>query len=340
MLSAFYFKHKEKIHRSFLGLVVAKCFQAGNWIFNFLYEHKLLRTKDIGSAIISIGNVSIGGSGKTPFCLFLAKELEKRKIAFSFVSKGYGAKTRIKKPFVLSEGRGPKYDAKKASDEAVLLSHIFPKVPVIVGNDLLQACLIAKPFAPLMIIDDGMQHRKLKKSVEIVILDSIEPFGKQAFFPRGFLRDSLTQLKRADLVVGYSDVETQLRRYTTAPFVQVTKTPINAESIANENIAVFTAIGNPKNLYHTLEEVGAKIVEKQEFLDHSFFDKKELQAFAKRVKAKGAKYLVCTQKDAMKVDKSWDLGLQIFILEIELNIKKHQNTFNEFLNKLAVNYDN
>jgi tetraacyldisaccharide 4'-kinase len=334
MLKQFYLKHKTYLQNSILGTVISKGFEWVNRCYNFLYDHHFFKSHQLDCTIISIGNVSIGGSGKTPFCILLAKALEGRKKSFAFVFKGYGARKKVDPPIVLSIGDGPQYDAQTVSDEAVLVSQKFPNHVFVVGKDRQKACLIAKEHAPILILDDAMQHRKLAKDFEVVILDKQDPFGRKNFFPAGFLRDHLSQLQRAHLVVGYNDIEQELRKWTSAPFVQVAKVAIDTRPIVGKKVAAFTAVANPQSVYETLNKAGALLMDCLELSDHSFFDLKDLEHFSKKAKEQGIELLVCTEKDATKIDSGIILALPVYILKIELNIKKHQDEFDQFLDKL------
>ncbi len=269
------------------GLIVA--------IRNKLYDWKILKTHRVKIPVISIGNVAIGGTGKTPLTLFLAEELAKdRRVAI--VSRGYrGEAERERDPVVVSAGNGPLMSWKRSGDEPYLLAEKLPGVIVIAGRDRVAGARLAQEMgAEVVILDDGMQHRRLARDVEIAVDDG----EARHLFPRGRLRESRGGLERASLVV---DPE----------FIAHCDPPLEGK-----HVGLFCAIGRPERFVRTVETLGAHIVAEQCLPDHDPIDGKALALYATRAKAAGAEMLVCTEKDWVKC--SGELPLPVACVKLQL----------------------
>jgi tetraacyldisaccharide 4'-kinase len=173
--------------------------------------------------------------------------------------------------------------------------------------------------ADILLLDDGMQHRRLHRDKEIVVMRADDLFGGSRFLPRGFLRDAPQRLSCADhiLITGPSDptIAEKLRPYTSAPITGMGITTHNSHEFSSKKVAAFCAIADPKKFYDTLKTHGCEILETLEKPDHRPFTQEELQSLANR--AKGASLLVCTEKDAVKLPKN--LHLPIIPVKISLN---------------------
>lgn len=262
---------------------------------NKLYDWKIFKAHRVEIPVISVGNVAIGGTGKTPLTLYLAEELSKdRRVAI--VSRGYrGEVEREKRPSVISAGDGPLTSWKRSGDEPYLLAKKLPGVIVIAGRDRVAGARLAEEMgAEVVILDDGMQHRRLARDVEIAVDDG----EARRLFPRGRLRESRGGLARADLVV---DPE----------FIAHCEPPLKGKSVG-----LFCAIGRPERFVRTVETLGAHIVAEKCLPDHDPIDAGALALYATRAKAAGAELLVCTEKDWMKC--SGKLPLPVACVKLQL----------------------
>jgi len=291
-----------------------------SWLYRFavrirhyLYDKKCLTKKFAPLPVVSIGNVVAGGAGKTQVALFLAEQLsDKARIAI--LSRGYlGDAEHAKHPLVVDI---KKHSAKACGDEPWLLAERLKKAWIIVNKNRFKSSLRAKQLgADLLVLDDGMQHRKLHRDFEIVVIDGNHPLNGGTFLPKGNLREELSQLKRADLLFfmgkPQQELQTTLSSYTLAPSVvasvrvseikQLDGTPI--DSLKGLSVGLFCGIGNPQRFVKTIEELGSNVVESHFSSDHKLMKPKDLLAFATRAKAKGAKWLLCTEKDKVKLSK-------------------------------------
>ncbi len=297
---------------------------------NLSYDLGLPQTK-LPIPVISIGNIVAGGTGKTPCTLFLAQQFSPKQVAI--LSRGY--KRKKKTPLEI-EADTPYEDC---GDEPRLLKDKLPNCRVYVAKNRASSGLLAvKEGAEILLLDDGMQHRKLYRSYDLVVVDAEDPFGKGHFLPRGYLRDSPKRLKKARLIFlfgirdehHFQEVERHLRPYTEAPLVAMQKTIENRVELSSKKVASFCAIASPHRFEKSIKSLGCDIVGQWEKPDHDPFFVEELQQFANRAKSKGAECLVCTEKDAVKLPKDLMLGLPLIPMRIALKPyigKHHLDTF-------------
>ncbi|HNA61547.1 MAG TPA: tetraacyldisaccharide 4'-kinase [Rhabdochlamydiaceae bacterium] len=310
--------------KSFLH-ILSYLYQGGVSFRNFAYDHRILKSKDAGIPVISIGNIVAGGSGKTPVVKFLASELL-QNFHVAILSRGYQSKSE-KMNFQITV----KSKVAECGDEPFWLAKQLPKAQVWVGKDrFISAQKAKKQGAQLIILDDGMQHRQLKRDFEIVVVDGTDPWGRGFFLPRGFLRDAPSRLKIADLVVvteALQGVEEELKKYTKAPMITVRVKPM--VSLQGKRVAVFCAIGNPDRFLKTIKEAGGEVVASFFKPDHAFFTARELEQYAGRCKAD---LLVCTEKDFVKLPSSFKMP--IFALPTQLEICQGRDIWDQLLQKV------
>jgi tetraacyldisaccharide 4'-kinase len=309
-------------------------FHAGVMLKNFAYDAGLLEPVRAALPVVSIGNIVAGGTGKTPFVLFLAKELLKIcKVAI--ISRGYRSQTEKTKEVVQVQSSSCPM---QCGDEPLFLARKLEEAPVFVGKRRKAAAqLAAAQGAKIILLDDGMQHRKLFRDVEIVVLDGSDLFGKGFYLPRGFLRDSPKRLKEADyLVVNgmQKGCQEALQKWSKAPLIGVQTFLANGDEIRGKKVGLFCAIARPARFVKSVQEAGAEVVETLTALDHSRITEQELQEFGARCKTKGAECLVCTEKDGVKYSLALDLSLPVIILQAELKIVFGQDNFSKLMEQI------
>ncbi len=303
---------------------------------NAAYDRGIFSSHTVEIPIISVGNIVAGGTGKTPLILKLAEHFSDQPVAV--LSRGYrSAAERSKAPIFLSRGHGPLYGPEQCGDEPFLISSRLPKVLVIVGRDRIQAAhMAAEAGAKLILLDDGMQHRRLKRDLEIVVVDANDPFGLNYLLPRGFLREGLKGLQRAHMVVlnhvkndeSFALLQHQLRQYTDAQVVgtQVQVTAIQTlhgqpvKNLRGKKVALFCGIAKPEKFRATVEDQGALIIDELATADHHLLPPKALVAFSERSRQRGAEMLLCTEKDKVKLPDSVDTSLPIAWVKVDLTI--------------------
>ncbi|MES2273218.1 MAG: tetraacyldisaccharide 4'-kinase [Chlamydiota bacterium] len=288
---------------------------------NRLYDKRILPIHSVPCTVVSIGNIVAGGTGKTPLVHLLAKQFLSRKVAI--LIRGYGV----------------------IADEALLLARRLPFLKVYVGKD--RAAAARKALGDgmeLLILDDGFQHRRLHRDFDLVILRGGDPFGKGHYLPWGFLRDSPKRLSGVDAIFAQGVCSALLN--TPHITLEPTVTRIldfqekEIETIFEWQVGVFCGIGNPESFKKTIRDLGGKVVDTWILADHAPADTKALQKFSLHCKSLGAKALVCTEKDFVKLSVNTSLSLPILFLEIELRIAEGHLLWQKLIEKIDQRIDN
>lgn len=332
-----------------------------SWIFQFIstarnwvFDHGWVRCYSPPiPVVISIGNIVAGGTGKTPVTLLLAREFY-NAVPIAILSRGYRSQAeKMAVPVVLSRGQGPMHPASYCGDEPFMIAQNLPKAFIFVGKDRHKASnMAAKAGAQLLLLDDGMQHRRLARDFEVVVMDARDPFGQGYFLPRGFLRESLSSLSRADLIVlnhvadhnSFIAIRQQIAHYTTAPVVA---TQIQVEgvfdmagqqalSIKEKTVGVFCGIAHPDYFVATVEGEGAKIVTNYYIPDHMEYDPDALALFAQQSKDQGAEVLICTEKDRVKLVESLELALPVLYIKMQLKFVEGKAQWDSFIQRAKI----
>lgn len=301
--------------------------------------------------VISIGNIVLGGTGKTPVTLLLAGEFY-NDFLIGILSRGYRSLAeKLAVPVILCKGEGPQQTALFCGDEPFLLAENLPKAYVIVGRNRHKASdMAAKAGVQLILLDDGMQHRHLARDLEVVVMDMYDPYGQGHYFPRGLLREGVSSLRRAHLIIlnhvtskeEFIKMKEDLSQYTQAIVVgtkmQVTEIKSLKDNkllnLKGKKVGLFCGIAHPEYFRRTVEDLGGEIVDDIIAPDHQKFEAAELLAFAEGCKEKGAELLICTEKDKVKIDTELKLPLPIAWIKMRLNIVEGQDEWNTLMNKI------
>lgn len=302
------------------GLVVASR--------NAAYDRGLLPVHRAPVPVVSVGNLTLGGTGKTPLVAWLARELATRGLDAAIVSRGYGA----------SGGT--------TSDEAAELAVVLPGVRHIADRDRVAAAgAAAAAGADIVVLDDGFQHRRLARTVDIVTIDATDPWGSNRLFPRGLLRERISGLSRADAVVltRASSVDADRRATirtaadrachgrSPAVWVEADHLPLQLRSsagqtfplapMAGRRVAAFAGIGNPAAFRTAVAGLAAACLGFRPFPDHHAYTEEDLQSVGAWAAACGAEWVLTTLKDLVKVNREHLAGLPLFAVEIALQIQ-------------------
>lgn len=256
--------------------------------------------------VVSVGNLTLGGTGKTPMVQWIARWLRARGRRVTLVSRGYGAQ------------------AGAVSDEALELEQNLPDVPHVENPDRVAAARLAveELGCQIIVLDDAFQHRRIHRDLDVVMLDALEPFGFGHVFPRGTLREPLRGLRRAHLVVlSRADLlepnqrarirETVARCAPEAAWAEVMHAPQrllcsngatqSLDTLRDQPVAAFCGIGNPAGFRHTLERCGCRAVDFREFPDHHRYGRADVESLADWADQLDVAALVCTHKDLVKL---------------------------------------
>lgn len=292
------------------------------WILkyrHFAYDRGWFSTYSSGTLTISVGNITVGGTGKTPFVAFLTKNLEAyAKVAI--LTRGFRSETeKTKKSLHLIKGKG--ISPGVCGDEPLWLAE-NTNASIWVGRDRYQsACRARDEGATCLILEDGFQHRRLKRNDEVVLVDAQDPFSSEKLLPYGRLRDLPERLACADLIIAtrtknfnqYRKIKKALVRYTRAPVVAMQTLIVAKPEWRGERWGVFCGIAQPQYFLEDIRSCGVKIVGVEILLDHEPVELPLLKQFMKRCASQGATKIVCTEKDAVK----WPRGIEQLPLPVE-----------------------
>jgi tetraacyldisaccharide 4'-kinase len=279
---------------------------------NWRFDQGHAATFTAGVPVISVGNLTLGGTGKTPMVEWLARWLRDRGVRVALVSRGYGAKPGSR------------------NDEALELEQKLPGVPHLQDPDRVAAAreAVERFNAHVVLLDDGFQHRRLRRDVDIVLLDALEPFGHGHVFPRGLLREPVSGLRRADVVclsradliapAEWQAIRREVERFAPhADWLEAAHAPhalrtaageeLALGSLSGRRIAAFCGLGNPKGFRRTLEKLNYAVAAFHEFPDHHAYTDEDLRHLAGSVQRHRTEALVCTHKDLVKISAA-DLG--------------------------------
>lgn len=306
-----------------------------------LYGNGLLRSEQLPVRVISIGGITVGGAGKTPLVRHLARWLVERGQRVVILSRGYGRQGQG--VAIVSDGSAVHLDWQSAGDEPFLLASTLPGVPVIVGADRTAAGRVAiqELGATVLLLDDGFQHRRLARDRDIVVLDSTNPFGNGRLLPAGPLREPVTALRRAHAIVltrvdqgeALDPFHEQVQKLNPAACItELMYRPSGVRSLTDgtvQSIAslhgvpvlALSGIANPRSFEQTLEDAGATLLHRIRFLDHHPFSQHDLRSALRVADQAGARWVVTTEKDAVRLPAGADLS-KITVIEIEVKIVK------------------
>lgn len=295
-----------------LSFLLSQGFRAAIALRHFAYD-QFLKPTQLSIPVISVGNVVVGGTGKTPAVRYLAEFFsQKKKVAI--LSRGY--KRKSKKTVLVKEGMSSEI----SGDEPLWLANKVPDAHVIVGADRVVSAKVAEALkAELILLDDGMQHRRIGRDIEIVTMHVDDLWGGGFYLPHGLLRDNPKRLRFADLILlqgiekeeDYEKVRAVLKKITEAPITVMQSQIENGSEFASQKVGSFCAIAKPKRFEKTLHSLGCTIIEQREKPDHEPFSADELQRLANLSYDKGAHCLVCTEKDAVKLPQTLSTRIPI-----------------------------
>jgi len=330
---------------SLLYLLIGRCRE-------MVYQYGLLGKSVLPCRAICVGNITVGGTGKTPTVELVCRTLLQKGIRVGIISRGYGRRTSTRShldTFVVSDGEKIFASAQVAGDEPVMLAKRLAHVPVLIGKNRYQAGLKAcKKFKiQTVIMDDGFQHLQLARDLNIVVLDGQSPFGNGYGLPVGRLRESPRALKRADIILltkitdneQKNRVLQKIRKYNqTVPVVIGRHTPrdlvsikrdkrISLEALRGKNIVALSGIGDPSYFLTTLMELGAKVTAHMAFPDHHWYSMDEIRPIEHKVSSGKSWGLVTTEKDAVRISQVpqcpvWILRIDMVLMEGERLWKK------------------
>lgn len=340
------FHDDRKLARYVPLLFASFIYRVGINFRNYVYDTGIRHAFRMPCPVISVGNIMVGGTGKTPMVIMLARMLEEHGWKPAVLSRGYGGK-RKGRAAVVSDGHEILMGPREGGDEPVLIGRSLPGVPVIVARDRSHAGRLAvdRFQADVLILDDGFQHRRLARDMDIVLLDAGRPFGNGFLLPRGGLRELPTALRRADVVVMTSTEEEAAPPPDGIPPIPVfrarrrpvalVKGPANETrllaDLAGEKVCAFTGIARPESFRRILEPLCGGIASFLPFPDHHVYTARDVEDIRQARRDSGARILLTTEKDGIKLARFPDFFKDLYLLRIAMEITPSRREFEEHI---------
>ena len=352
-------------------LILSKVFALAVTVRRLLYNVRILRDSTLGVQVIAIGNLTVGGTGKTPVVEKFARELQNQGRTVAILSRGYRSKpppfaSRVVKklllqddktpPRVVSDGKSLLLDSDMAGDEPYMLASNLKDVIVLVDKDRVKAgrYAIEKFGCDTLLLDDGFQYWKLAGRLrDIVLIDSQQPFGNEKLLPRGTLREPPSHLARASTIfITKSDGNSGLLRARiakhnpSAGIIECIHAPLYFEDVftgerhgldllKGQKVASLSGIAQPESFEQSLVKLGAELVYSKRFADHHRFSQQEVLNVVNRSKKRQAASIITTQKDAVRFPKIDRRDLPIFFMRVEIKIISGAKDFNDCVRQIC-----
>lgn len=339
----------------------------------WMYDKRVIRNHALGCLVVSIGNLSCGGTGKTPVVEVFARTLSSQGRRVAILSRGYRSKKRSLgyklmhmfqsqkieiPPKVVSDGKDLLLESDYAGDEPYMLASNLRDVAVLVDKDRVKSGIYAvdRYQTDVIILDDGFQYLMLKPHINIVLVDSTDPFGNGHVLPRGILREPIKNIRRADYIfLTKSDgshklrhLKNFLRRHTRrAEIIECTHRPQYLvelfsggrreplEKLKGAKVAALSAIAAPASFEGFLEQLGAELMLRDHYADHHRYTQQEIIDFVNQAKAAGAEFIVTTEKDAVRIPKLERCDVPIYYLRIQIDILSGQESFDQCISRIC-----
>lgn len=337
----------------------------------WLYRHGLLRPHELGCQVISIGNLTVGGTGKTPIVEVFARTLQKSGRKVAILSRGYKKKEDpffrrlLKKltfehvasePRVVSDGKRLLLDSALSGDEPFMLATNLPEVAVIVDADRVKAgqYAIQKLGCDTLILDDGFQYLNLKHRFDIVLVDRTNPFGNRRLLPRGILREPVRSIRRAGFIFitksngdGAEELKRTLRQYN--PDAEISECRHAAKYLQNVYtgerqhlsflqdlpVAAVSGIASPKGFEDELVRRGARVMYHKRYADHHRYKQQEIIEVINKGLQREARAVVTTEKDAVRFPMLERRDLPVYFLRVEIEMLSGADEFHAWINRIT-----
>ena len=352
----------------FFLLLLSKIYEQITRLRWWLYDQHVFKSYATGCLVISVGNLTVGGTGKTPVVEKIARLLVASGRKVAILSRGYKSKKNKKQSFwrrcwhkltgraedelprVVSDGHNLLLDATVGGDEPLMLARNVPGAVVLVDKDRVKCAEYAvRHFgADTLILDDGYQYFKLKERINLLLIDREHPFGNRFLLPRGTLREPRDFLKRGDLMLitkcdgsETTLLEHQLRHWNQhADILHLVHAPhhlqnamsgerINLDYLQSRKIGAICGIAVPASFKHGIEKLGAEVIYWREYADHHVFTEKEIRNALERTRMRGGYALLMTEKDAVRLPSLDDIDIPILFLRVEIESLDKEKGFEQ-----------
>ena len=347
---------------------------AYRWVVQFrlyLYRTGVVRRFPLGCQVISVGNVTVGGTGKTPMVEMLARELSREGRKVAILSRGYRKKekTALQKlgdvfkggashtpPRIVSDGRRLLLDSEMSGDEPYMLATNLPDVVVLVDKDRVKSGRYAvRHFGcDTLLLDDGFQYQKLLHRLDLVLVDRTNPFGNGNVLPRGFLREPARNIARAKFIcitkARHGDTDELRRRIRElnpgAGIMECNHEPcalVGAfsrehhplEQLRGMKVVALSGIASPQSFEKSLEELGATLLKRRRYADHHRFSQQEVIDIVNEAQSLGADAVVTTEKDAVRMTRIDRCAVPVYYVRIEVRFASGEEEFRRCISHIT-----
>lgn len=347
-----------------LSRVYARLVRLRLWMF----RKRVFRDHDLGCMVISIGNLTVGGTGKTPVVEMFARALQAHGRNVAVLSRGYKSqKVKRKKtifgkappeppPRVVSDGNELLLDSLHAGDEPYMLAANLPGVPVVVDKNRVKGGRHALRHLDVdtLLLDDGLQYARMRRRIDVVLVDRTAPFGNEHLLPRGTLREPPANLRRASYILltkcngePNDAIIARMRKYNrTAEIIECTHRPrylqhlVTGERLAlgelqDKYVGAISGIAVPEGFERGLAKLGAKVEVVERYADHHRFAEKEVTGFLDRCLRRDLHMVVTTEKDAVRFPPLPRLDIPVYFLRIEIDILNGKEHFDACIRRIC-----
>ena len=329
------------------------------------YQQKLLPSRQLPCKVISVGNITVGGTGKTPMTILVAEKLKQAGYSVTILSRGYKGHAE-NYGGIVSDGRKIYMDSEQSGDEPYLIAWRLSNIPVIVGKNRFAAGMMAvSKFKPdVIVLDDGFQHLKLNRNIDLVLLDYRNPFGNSHLLPRGTLREPISSLARSTVCIltryspGDNEVEPSslaalkkvlpgcpLFKSSHLPYCYKIKTqdaftspgfsdfltPNDVDEIRNKKVFAFSGIARNDDFRQTVIDFGFNATGFLEFPDHHNYTRQDLDFILDSARNAGARLLITTEKDHVRIARKKALPLDLIVVGVKITFGEKQQDFIDFI---------
>lgn len=307
---------------------------------NWFYDHHWFTVHTAAVPVVSVGNLSVGGTGKTPCIEYIARYYRQRDLRVAIVSRGYGA-------------------VDDRNDESLVLEENLPDVPHLQHPDRVAAaeCAVEELDTQIIVLDDGFQHRRLHRDLDIVLVDATRPPTRDMIFPRGTLREPLSTLKRSDCIIitRCDQITTQqlndlrhelMRKFSNKPIVLAVHRAVSLrcgtarsplDALKGRPIVAFCGLARPESFRHTLRQLGAELLDCRIYPDHYSYSHSDVDCLKKWAAGTPKDtWIITTQKDWVKLRLDQLEDKRLWVLEIQFEIIEGSNIFHTLLDRVPL----
>lgn len=364
--------------RGFRAWVMCCLLRMVSWVFLlivkirlFLFRRRIKRVEYLATQVISVGNITAGGTGKTPVVEFLSRTLAERGRQCAILTRGYKSKDldepqqwinrkgevlRKNLPKIASDGHECYLSPLHAGDEPYMLARNLKGVAVLVDKDRIKSGLFAlnELGSDTLILDDGMQYLKLRHEIDIVLVDCGAPFGTGSMLPRGTMREPRASLKRASYIIltksggkPQDELIATIRKYNAVADIIVTDhSPVLLENIytgeqksldylQGKHVACLSGIARPESFENLAAQLGAKVDIKRRYPDHYWFSQTDLNQFEDRCISRAMDFILTTEKDAVRFLYLDHIEVPVYFLRIHIEIFKGQEHWDKMIDRIC-----